>query len=238
MKAGPYLLLQAVLSSAYLVFRIFFCAAADLATLQTVEFQCFAVVGIVLTIRLIRIDSWIGYSVFALKLVHIVMCAIMFMYHVPFAICFCLSAVLVHFGVEPPFLQVSHRVAKLDTHLLLPYIETVPECYILFYATWDTRSIAVTPVFSAIAERATAKGRLFARFDIGRVREVEEHFGISATNGALNQLPTIIHFKDGKEVKRLNPAIAEGKALNLPTITKWFDLPLPPKSAEDKKTKS
>jgi thiol-disulfide isomerase/thioredoxin len=230
METVPYLLLQAVLSSAYVVFRLFFSAAAGPSTLSTVEFQCFAGLGAVLAIRLIRVDSWLGYCVSALKLVHIVMCAIMFMYHVPCAICFCVAATLVHFGVDPPFLQVSRRVAKLDAHLLLPYVEGVPECFVLFYATWESRSIAVTPVFSAIAERATAPGRLFARFDIGRAPKFEEHFAISAANGALNQLPTIIHFRDGKEVKRLNPAIADGKPLNIPTITKWFRLPLTPKT--------
>jgi thiol-disulfide isomerase/thioredoxin len=229
METIPYLLLQAALTSAYLVFRIFFSGNADSETLSTVEFQCFAVLAIVLAIRLIRIDSWLGYCVFALKLVHIIMCAIIFMYHVPFAICFCLTALVVHFGVDPPFLQVSRRVATLDRRLLLPYIEAVHECYILFYASWENRSIAVTPIFADIAVRATAQGRLFARFDIAREPEVEEHFGISATNGALNQLPTIIHFKDGKEVKRLNPAVAEGKPLNFPTITKWFNIPLAPK---------
>jgi thiol-disulfide isomerase/thioredoxin len=89
-------------------------------------------------------------------------------------------------------------------------------------------------VFGNIAEKYTMKDRLFARFDIGKSRTMEAKFGVSATNGTLNQLPTIIHFKDGKEVKRLSPAVAPATMFNLPTIVKYFKLTLPPAEAEQK----
>jgi hypothetical protein len=59
--------------------------------------------------------------------------------------------------------------------------------------------------------------RLVARFNIG-------------TTGARNQLPTIIHLKDGKDVER-------EEAPNPPTIAQWFNIPLPPKGAAGERAK-
>jgi hypothetical protein len=55
---------------------------------------------------------------------------------------------------------------------------------------------------------------------------MEETVRVSATNGTLNQLPTIIHFNEGKEVKRLNPAVSPETLLNLPSIMKYCQVSL------------
>lgn len=227
MKLYPYLFTLLLLTSYYIVFRFVGVASSDLSLLYDYEFKSFAVFGVILLIRLVRVDSWIGYFVFAVKIIHIIMAGLMYMYNIKFAIPFTIAAIIVHFGIEPPFFDVDGRVVSLQDHLLIPYIQTVKECYILFYTTWEDRCNSVAPVFSKIADKYTTNQRLFAKFNIGRSKKIQEAFEISATNGTLKQLPTIIHFIDGKEVKRLNPNIAGEQLLNIPTIVKHFKLTLP-----------
>jgi thiol-disulfide isomerase/thioredoxin len=234
MNTAAYILLQILLSSAYFVFRLFPPSDADLAALSSYEFTSIIGLAVVLTLRLIRVDSWLGYFVFSIKLVHIVMFALMCTVSFRLALLFGIAAVIFHFGVDPPFLEITQRVVTLPEAFLMPYIERMPECFVLFYAGWESRCIAVMPVFGNIAEKYTMEGRLFARFDVGRSPKMEKEYGVSATNGTLNQLPTIIHFKGGKEVKRLSPAVAPGTLFNLPVIVKYFKLTLPPPSAETK----
>jgi thiol-disulfide isomerase/thioredoxin len=228
MNTKLYFLLQVLLSSAYVIFRLFPPVGTDLTTLISYEFTSYIGLAIVLVLRLIRVDSWLGYFVFSIKLIHVLMFVLMCTSSFYWAACFGLAAIIFHFGVDPPFLEVSHRVATLREQLLMPYIERVPECFILFYTSWEGRCISTMPVFGDIAEKYTMKDRLFARFDLGRSPKMEKEYNVSATNGALNQLPTIIHFKNGKEVKRLNPALSPATLFNLPTIVKYFKLTLPP----------
>ena len=150
------------------------------------------------------------------------------------AICFGLIAILIHFGIEPPFFEVTSRVAQLNDQLVRQYIEYVPECFLLFYTTWEDRCIAVTPVFMSISEKYSTNDRFFARIDVGRYKDIEKDFNVSATNGTLKQIPTIIHFKNGKEVKRINPAILGEKLMNYPNIVKYFNLKVPPKVSDKK----
>jgi thiol-disulfide isomerase/thioredoxin len=235
MNLKAYFFLQILLSSTYIIFRFFPPANTNLTTLSSYEYLSFTGLAIVLVLRLIRLDSWLGYFVFSIKLLHVVMFVLMCTSSLYWALLFGLAAVLFHFGIDPPFLEVSQRVATLPEALLIPYIEQVPECFILFYTNWENRSISVMPVFGNIAEKYTVKDRLFARFDIGRAPKMEEKFRVSATNGTLNQLPTIIHFKEGKEVKRLNPAVSPETLFNLPSIVKYFKIPLT--TGEGKKKK-
>jgi thiol-disulfide isomerase/thioredoxin len=231
MRTGWYLFWQSLLSSGYLVFR-FTLAGDEINSLSNLEFNSFAILCVVLLIRLIRVESWLAYGIFAIKVTHVVMCGLMAMYRIYWAVVFGISAILVHFGVDPPFLEVSHRVATLTERIVQAYIETVPECLILFYASWESKCLAITPIFSEISEKYTMAGRLFGRFDIGRSARFQDTFHVSATNGTLNELPTIIHFKEGKEQKRLNPAIADGKPLNRALIVKHFKLTPPPEISD------
>lgn len=224
MKFGAYIALQTAVTLLYFGFRAYVPEGEQYAKMSQYEFNSLIVLGVVMLVRMIRVDSWLGYAVFGVKVVHFTMVAISFMFNPTFALLFALAVVVVHFGVDPPFLEVSHRIATLSEVLLEPYIERVPDCFILFYATWEERSIAVTPVFTKIAEKYTTSDRLFARFDIGRSDKMQEKFKISATNGTLRQLPTIIRFKNGKEVKRLNPNSQPGAVINMPTIVKFFGL--------------
>lgn len=224
MKFWAYMWLQAAVTLVYFGFRFYVVEDSDKPTLSQYEFNSMMVLGVVMVLRMIRVDSWLGYVVFGLKVMHITMLGLIFMFNKTFALGFAIVVVVVHFGVDPPFFEVSQRVATLPEVLLEPYIERVEECFILFYATWEERSIGVTPVFGKIADKYTTEKRLFARFDIGRSDRAQERFKISATNGTLRQLPTIIHFKNGKEVKRLNPNTQPGAILNMPTIVKYFQL--------------
>lgn len=235
MKQFPYLVIQTLLTSVYVIFRLLINDESELATLKDLEFKSLGVYGFILLIRLIRVESWLGYLIFALKLAHIIMCGLMFQFNITWAICFGFAAIIIHFGIEPPFFEVSQRVATLNEKLLQPYIETVPECFILFYTTWENLCISVTPIFLNISEKYTTNTRLFARFDIGRSPEIEEKYKVSARNGTLKQIPTIIHFKGGKEINRINPALLEGKIMNYPNIVKYFKLTLPKKVNEEKK---
>ena len=236
MKQFPYLVIQTLLTSIYVIFRFLITDESELSTLKDLELKSLGVFGFIMIIRLIRIESWLGYFIFGLKLAHIIMCGLMFQYDIIWAVCFGILAVIIHFGIEPPFFEVTKRVASLSDYLVEPYIKTVPECYILFYTTWENICVSVTPVFLDISEKYSSNDRLFARFDIGRSKpEFEEKYKVSARNGTLKQIPTIIHYKDGKEVNRLNPAILEGKIMNYPNIVKYFKLTLPKKENEGKK---
>ena len=225
MKFWGYISLQAGLTLLYFIFRAYVVEGEQREQLERYEFNSLFVLGIVMFVRMIRIDSWLGYFVFGLKIVHVIMFGISFMFNAYFAVVFGILAILLHFGVYPPFFEVTQRVATLQDHLIGPYIACVPECYILFYATWEERSIAVTPVFGKIAEKYTTERRLFARFDIGRGdQQIQKRYNISTTNGTLRQLPTIVKFKEGKEVKRLDPNSLTNAPLNFPTIVKYFGL--------------
>jgi thiol-disulfide isomerase/thioredoxin len=227
MNTRAYAILQLLLSATYGVFRLFPPAGTDAAKLASYEFTCLVGIGVTLAVRLIRVDSWLGYFVFALKAAHLGMAALLFAFSARWGACFALAAVLCHFGVDPPFLEVSHRVATLGDAHLRAYIARVPACLVLFYAPWEGRCIAATPVFAALAERYTAESLLFARCDVGRSRRMAEEFRVSATNGTLNQIPTIIHFRAGAEVRRLSPAVSPGTLFNLPSIVKYFRLAPP-----------
>lgn len=236
MKQFPYLVIQTLLTLAYLIFRFLITEESELSKLKDLELKSLGVFGFVLIIRLIRVESWLGYFIFALKLAHIIMCGLMFQFDKKLAICFGVLAILIHFGIEPPFFEVTQRVATLTEYLVQPYIETVPECYILFYTTWENLCVSVTPIFLNISEKYSTNDILFARFDIGRSKpEFEEKYKVSARNGTLKQIPTIIHYKGGKEINRLNPALLEGKIMNYPNIVKYFKLSLPKKENEKKK---
>lgn len=225
MKFWSYVTVQLLLTSFYfVVFRMNRVSPDDFEKLSNYEFNSLGVLGVIMILRLIRLDSWLGYGVFIIKMVHVIMCGIMFMFDWICALGFGFVAIVIHFGVNPPFFEVSHRVATLTEQLLEPYIQAVPDCYILFYTTWENRCISVTPVFNKLAEKYTTDDRLFARFDIGRSIHAQERYNISATNGTLRQLPTIIHFKDGKEVKRMDPNSVTTSALNMPAIVKHFKL--------------
>lgn len=227
MKLYPYLSTLLLLTLYYIIFRSVGVGSDDLPRLYDYEFKSFAVVGVILLIRLVRVDSWVGYFLFAAKIIHVLMAGLMFMFNVKFAIPFIIALLIVHFGFEPPFFDVGGKVDSLDERLVIPYIQSMEECYILFYTTWEDRCNAVAPVFSKIADLYTTNQRSFAMYNIGRSKEMQAAFNISATNGTLKQLPTIIHFKEGKEVKRLNPRIAGDQSLNIPTIVKHFKLILP-----------
>lgn len=216
--------MQIAFTLLYLAFRYTLPDNTDMEQLKDYEFKSFAVIGVVAIIRMIRVDSWMGFFIFLLKVTHLAMSAIMISYNIYWGISFGLAAVCIHFGIDPPFFEIESRVATLPEHLLKPYIQTCKECFILFYTTWEGRCISIMPVYGKLAEVFTTQDRLFGKFDIGKNTEFEKEFQISATNGTLRQIPTIIHFKNGKEVKRLNPAILQDKSFNLPTIAKYFHI--------------
>jgi thiol-disulfide isomerase/thioredoxin len=227
MKLRLYICVQVLLVCCYLVFR--FTNRSRTGTLYDYETKTGAVLILVAVIRLFQLDSWWGFGISMLKMLHVAIFGVMVMFSIVPAILFGFCAVLVDFGVEPPCFQVSDRVATLNKDLFQSYIDVVPECFILFYTTWESRCISVMPVFSKLADKYGTENRLFARFNVGKVGsgKAEKDYQVSISDGSMGHLPTIVRYKDGKEIKRLNPAVARENTLNMlntPGISKFFNL--------------
>jgi len=70
-----------------------------------------------------------------------------------------------------------------------------------FYANWSPLCNQVAPVFASISNKYALPNFQFAKLDIGRYPKEAERYNIN-TNPTSKQLPTLILFQNGKEIKR------------------------------------
>ena len=231
MKQVPYISIQLLLTCTYFIFRIYICKTFEDSksydTFIDAEFKGLCVFGLVLILRIFHVDSWLGYAIFSVKILHTIFAGMMVFYRPIFGIIYSIIAVFIHFGVSPPFFEVPSIIATLTEDIFSAYVENVKNCIVLFYTTWENRCIGVTPVFTKLAQEYSSENLVFARIDLGRAPNICKQYQISITNGTLRQIPTIIRFKDGKEDSRLSPAVLGPKDLNKPTIAKFFKLQSP-----------
>jgi len=78
-----------------------------------------------------------------------------------------------------------------------------------FYANWSPLCHQVAPVFAAVSNKYALPNFQFAKMDVGRYAKEAERYNIN-TSPTSKQLPTIVLFQNGKEVKR-RPVIDQNK---------------------------
>jgi len=78
-----------------------------------------------------------------------------------------------------------------------------------FYANWSPLCQQVAPVFASVSNKYALPNFQFAKLDVGRYAKEAERYNIN-TNPTSKQLPTIVLFHNGKEVKR-RPVIDNNK---------------------------
>jgi len=99
---------------------------------------------------------------------------------------------------------------------------------VCFYAPWSPPCIDLASVFAELSNKyGDLKNFRFAKIDINQFQEVGKYYGIS-TSSMSKQLPTLILFKDGAEVKRRPFADSKGTVypflFSLDNIIKEFDI--------------
>lgn len=81
---------------------------------------------------------------------------------------------------------------------------------IAFYAVWNPACVNLAPIFSELSSEYHLPNLRFGKVDVGRFPETAKKYYISVSSLS-RQLPTIIFFKNGKEILRRPCADAKGK---------------------------
>lgn len=83
---------------------------------------------------------------------------------------------------------------------------------VCFYTVWNPNCVNFAPIFAELSAEYNADNLKFGKFDIGRFPEIGQKYRISDSSLS-RQLPTVILFKNGKEVERHPKVDARGKLL-------------------------
>lgn len=81
---------------------------------------------------------------------------------------------------------------------------------ITFYTTWNPACVNFAPQFAQLSNEYRLDNLKFGKVDVGRLPEVGEKYHVSDSSLS-RQLPTVILFKNGREVTRRPYADAKGK---------------------------
>lgn len=98
---------------------------------------------------------------------------------------------------------------------------------IAFYTAWNPACVNFAPVFAELSAEYALDNLKFGKIDIGRYPDAGVKFHVSDASTS-KQLPTVILFKDGKEVERRPSADHKGKLIkflfSLDNMKAAFDL--------------
>ncbi|XP_031830364.1 thioredoxin-related transmembrane protein 2 homolog [Nomia melanderi] len=98
---------------------------------------------------------------------------------------------------------------------------------VAFYTAWNPACVNFAPIFSELSAEFALENLKFGKVDIGRFPDAGTKYRVSDASTS-KQLPTIILFKDGKEVDRRPYADHKGKVVkflfSLDNIKAAFDL--------------
>ncbi|XP_046386114.1 thioredoxin-related transmembrane protein 2 homolog [Ischnura elegans] len=83
---------------------------------------------------------------------------------------------------------------------------------VVFYTAWNPSCVNFAPVYSRLSYEYALENLKFGKVDIGRFPEVARKYRIS-DSATSKQLPTIILFKEGKEVTRRPAVDSKGKIM-------------------------
>ncbi|EFN88049.1 Thioredoxin domain-containing protein 14-like protein [Harpegnathos saltator] len=81
---------------------------------------------------------------------------------------------------------------------------------IAFYTAWNPACVTFAPIFSELSAEYALENLKFGKVDVGRYPDAATKYRISDSSTS-KQLPTLILFKDGKEVERRPYADHKGK---------------------------
>lgn len=81
---------------------------------------------------------------------------------------------------------------------------------VAFYTTWNPTCVNFAPIFSQISNEYKLENLKFGKVDIGRLPEIGNKYHVSDSSLS-RQLPTVILFKNAKEVTRRPFADSKGK---------------------------
>lgn len=81
---------------------------------------------------------------------------------------------------------------------------------VTFYTVWNPACVNFAPIFAELSAEYALENLKFGKVDIGRFPDVGKKYHVSDSSLS-KQLPTIIMFKNGKEVERRPNADAKGK---------------------------
>lgn len=82
--------------------------------------------------------------------------------------------------------------------------------FVAFYTVWNPSCVNFAPIFSELSAEYHLENLRFGKIDIGRFPDVGKKYYVSDSSLS-RQLPTIICFKDGKELERRPTADSKGK---------------------------
>jgi thiol-disulfide isomerase/thioredoxin len=83
---------------------------------------------------------------------------------------------------------------------------------VAFYTTWNPACVTFAPIFAQLSNEYNLDNLKFGKIDIGRLPESGKKYHVSDSSLS-RQLPTVILFKNGKEVVRRPYADAKGKLI-------------------------
>lgn len=81
---------------------------------------------------------------------------------------------------------------------------------VTFYTVWNPACVNFAPIFSQISAEYNLENLRFGKVDVGRFPEIGKKYHVSDSSFS-KQLPTIILFRNGKEVMRRPHADSKGK---------------------------
>lgn len=81
---------------------------------------------------------------------------------------------------------------------------------VTFYTTWNPACANFAPIFAEISNEYHLENLKFGKVDIGRLPDVGKKYRVSDSSMS-KQLPSVILFRNGKEVARRPYADAKGK---------------------------
>ncbi|OXU18271.1 hypothetical protein TSAR_014329 [Trichomalopsis sarcophagae] len=101
-------------------------------------------------------------------------------------------------------------------------------CWLIaFYTAWNPACVNFAPIFSELSAKYALENFKFGKVDIGRYPDAAAKYHISDSSKS-QQLPTLILFKEGKEVERRPYADHKGKLVkfqfSMDNIRDAFDL--------------
>lgn len=99
---------------------------------------------------------------------------------------------------------------------------------ITFYTVWNPACVNFAPIFSQLSSEYNLENLRFGKVDVGRFPDTGKKYHVSDSSFS-RQLPTIILFRNGKEVIRRPHADTKGKLVKFffseDNIRAAFDLP-------------
>ncbi|KAG7212084.1 hypothetical protein KM043_012437 [Ampulex compressa] len=98
---------------------------------------------------------------------------------------------------------------------------------VTFYAVWNPACVNFAQIFAELSGEYTLDNLKFGKVDIGRYPDAAVNYNVSDASTS-KQLPTLILFKDGKEVERRPHADRKGKLVkflfSMDNVKAAFDL--------------